>query len=352
MLQLANESPYAASLATGWALNGAPQWTLTVKATYRFSLTGEVTLHDEQPEVVEGDQYRGKPAESSLEAAWESVPHKAGGELYLFGTAHPGQPGANGVQVRVQIDRDRAQAWEKRLVAVGPSRWERGALGYYRTPLEPMEPVPLCYEMAFGGHDPRTAGEERRNPVGRGFNSGQWRLHDTRLPLIERPDRFMSAPRQRMVPIGLGPLAPHWDPRRREAGNVSEARLEAGGCPYGSKTLPTVHNAAPPDQRFDKPFSGGERVTLEGLFPEHGDPVRVTLPPLQPVVWLHETHRMPLRGACDTLIVDSDAMVFHLLYRCVIPWEIDARRRGYVVLPPVPGPPETTSADSDQEAPA
>lgn len=352
MLQLANTSPWAADLTPGWSLDSTPQWTATIKATYRIGLDGEVALCDEQPDVVAGDLYRGKPSESSLQAAWESVPHKAGGEFYVFGTAQPKRADSTGTQIRVRVDRGNGDAREKRLMAIGPCEWKRGALGWYRSDPAPMSPVPIIYEMAYGGRDPRTGGEERSNPVGRGYNSGLWRLYDTRLPQIERPDELLSTPRQRVEPIGLGPLAPHWEPRRREAGNVSEERLEAGGCPYGTKTAPTVHNSAPVDQRFATPFRGGERVTLEGLIAPCDAPVTFTLPALAPTVWLQESARTPLRGVCDTLIIDSDALVFHLLYRCAIPWAIDDKRRGYVVVPPVPDTSVNEPASADEGAPA
>lgn len=333
MLELLNESPWSAGLYAGWGRGRRHQMTLVVKAGFRFDLDGAVQAeHGIEIETV--DRHYGDPLTSGLAAASDIAPFKAGGELLLSGTAYPPHGAARVTKIEAAMVFTDGRRWLKSLRVTGRRRWQRSLLLMTPGEPEPLEPTPIRYEYAYGGVDRARHALESRNPAGLGFARHGRVANGQEMARIEMGPAFIATPSECPMPAGYNPIPAAWQPRRDGTGAVDEAALAAGLCPYPQRPSPTLFNCAPSDQRFPEPFTGGETVSLRGLFPNLSDtPVSFRLPCLRPVAWLSlEGGLHPVVLACDTVTIDADGRVFSLVWRGAIPWRRTEPKTGWVLL--------------------
>lgn len=329
VLEVSNQTKWASGLYPGWSVRREYQMTLVIKASYRFELDGQITAKAES-KIIENDVHYGKAHESSLAQSSEIVPFKSGGEIYLSGTAHPPKTGAVVMEVGMTLRFINGREWKKRLRIMGPREWKRKFLRSTYTEPAPLEPVALRYENAFGGRHADSGEVYMANPAGMGFNRGQWRVDDVRLPLIEQAPAFMCKPSQRPAPAGFAPLPVFWSPRMEAIGeggdgaindDAAPAEQSPDSCPYPENMQAEAWNAAPVDQRFDTPFSAGDRVHLQGFFAKHTRPVELILPELPFAATLFCSDRQEsLAPVLDTVVIDTDTRELHLIYRTGIAW--------------------------------
>lgn len=335
MVELDNRSAWAAGLYPGWSPKAERQMTLVFKASFAFDAKGTLIPMVPSLPIEETDRYCGEPGKSSLAAAGETVPFKQGGELLLFGTAHPPKADATVTEVSLSLRRAKDRCWEKTLRVFGPRRWEKGLLGISFSNPAPLAPLPLRYDHAYGGCDPNHDDKlYTQNPAGVGYSDKGWRVGGMALPQIEIGPKFISGPTQRVTPAGFGPLAPFWEPRSQTFEKLDHEALEWGGCPYPADAAPQMHNAAPLDQRFDQPFQGEETLRLKGLVegaPRDG--LLLNLPRLKPDLKLIRGSRVEsLQPHCDTLVIDTDACRLSLVWRVGIPWNLREQQTNWLVL--------------------
>ena len=322
MLILLNESGYAAGLYSGHTPDRRFQHTLVIKTSYQFTLGGDLTWLETQPEIALADRHHGDPASSSLAQASEIAPFKQGAEFYLFGTAHA--PSTTQISMQVSVTLQNAQQCRhKQLLVMGEHEWKRGLLGSHRGGARPLGSLPLQYEYAYGGRHAASEQQDDRNPAGRGFNPPWKGLSDPRAPRIEYPDQLALDPGKCVPPAGFGPLPVFWQPRRGRFGTPDTDPLNGSGCGWGPDASPNLHNAAPDDQQWPTPLQGGETLTLEGFFSGCAKPVVITLPTLAPDVYLLESgqpgsHPQRLTARVDTLVIDTDARQLSLVARAGI----------------------------------
>jgi hypothetical protein len=96
-----------------------------------------------------------------------------------------------------------------------------------------------------------------------------------------------------------------------------------------------MHNVAPYDQRFKKPFIGGEVIHLRALVPDvsHKKAVQIVLPGLRPQLYTIINNEVEsLSPVCDTVVINTDEMTLSMIYRAGISWRLTDRRKGWVVL--------------------
>lgn len=314
MIELHNDSPWSVAACPGWDRQRRSCVTIIVKQAWRFDTDGATEPLDPVPAVEWRDRFAADPSSSSVIAASEVAPFKRGGEIYLFGTVWPARSGATSMEVLLGLERD-GQAWEKRLIVHGERRWRRGLFGLQADPARELQSVPLRYEQAWGGRDPDNDLDVcPGNPAGKG-HARRARLLDGRpLPAIEYPGQSLPRPGQPLRPAGFGPLPVHWEPRAslRAAFDIQAARH--GACPYPDSVDEALHNCAPPDQRFDAPFTGDETVVLQGFFKGHPGPVRVPVPFVVPQIVATAPDEPPA-AVCDTLVVDTDLRQVQRIWR-------------------------------------
>lgn len=335
MFELDNRSAWAAGLYPGWSRKGERQMALVFKASFAFDATGTLTPMGIPPAIEETDRYFGEPGKSSLATASETVPFKHGGELLLFGTAHPPKADATVTEVSVGLRRADDRFWEKTLRVFGPRRWEKGLLGLSFSKPGLLAPLPLRYEYAYGGRDPNYDDKlYPQNPAGGGYSAKGWRVGGMALPQIEIGPKFIAGPTHRVTPAGFGPLAPFWEPRSQAFERLDHEAIAWGGCPYPADAPAQMYNAAPLDQHFDQPFQGGETLRLKGLVERAPrDGLLLNLPRLKPSLKLVRGNRVEnFQPVCDTLMVDVDACQLSLVWRVGIPWNLRDQQTDWLVL--------------------
>ena len=336
MLELANQTDWQAGLFPGWGLDRRFQWTLAVKRTFRFTLDGATEEALPGPELVLADEHRGDPDSTSLTAASEIVPFKQGSEFLLTGTAHPPKQPARVMTTEVVLKFADGRPWQKVLRVTGRRHWKRGVLGLMPGDPAPLEPLPIAYEYAFGGIDKQRRAMDLRNRVGLGFAKDGKVANGQRMPSIEQGPKFIAKPGHQPAPAGYGPIPATWQPRYDDNRDFNEEAMESGGgCPYPQNVPPAMYNAAPRDQRFPQPFTGGEEIALRGFFPELEPtvPVRIRLPETRPEAFVQSAgKRSRAELVCDTLVVDADAREISLVWRAGIPRRMTETRKDWVVL--------------------
>ena len=88
-----------------------------------------------------------------------------------------------------------------------------------------------------------------------------------RLPNVESIEHLISGPGSRPAPIGFGPIASHWQPRRRYAGTCDKAWQQHRSPLLPEDLDPRHWQAAPPEQQVIGYLKGGEPVALVHLTP-------------------------------------------------------------------------------------
>lgn len=258
------------------------------------------------------------PAEQPLDMAMP----KPQGEVLAAATAYA----PNGEPVAEMPVRIRVGAVDKRLRVIGEREWRYGTLPLHSVAMPtPFVAMPIGYDRAYGG--PAHPG----NPIGRGHTGTRFGafvgVNQGIMPNIEYPDRPVDNHHAALPPAGFGPLDLRWAPRNAQGGSYDQRWLEeqAPGLPLDIDWQ--VFNAAPPDQRIQGFFQGGEAYRLEGLHPDQPE-IEGRLPALRvrafaqrrdadapeevalkfDTVWLFPDAELGLclyRG--ETVVADSDA---------------------------------------------
>lgn len=261
MLQLKNQTPFEAALFMFPDEQGVDTVYVVLKAT--FELDPEMHLAEKQIPIAMADEYHGDAATSSLKVASEAHLRKPGTDVVVIGDAIA--PGGKPVR---QLDIALSVAGRTKFYTVfGDRKWGGMVFKGPGKP-EPFTRMPLVYERAFGGANPPTPKGlpdlQPMNPVGRGY-LGQLPMKDYErapLPNLEDKKKLLNAPKDaaQLKPVGLGFIAPSWQPRLAFAGTYDEAWRKTR-APYLPKDFnPKYFHVAHPDWVFEKPLQGGEMV--------------------------------------------------------------------------------------------
>lgn len=209
----------------------------------------------------------GDPEKSSVRYPSDLFLRKPGTDVIVVAAAHA--PGGRPVPA---FDAGvRAGKLEKVIRVTGLRVWEANGAGLSAP--RPGTGIEVRYDLAWGGSDfsdPSRPIVEPRNPVGLGIARDPAALTHRPAPMIEDPKDPLRAARSSNVPVGLGPIGRHWEPRRRYLGTYDAAWLEER-----APLLPLDHDdranlCASPGLSSPSPFTGGEAVALENLTPGGG----------------------------------------------------------------------------------
>ena len=326
MLQLLNDTPFAAERAVQLDADGRHVWVVIVKATYRLDADGGVGLAAEQEPVCLVPQYFGEPGRSTCYRDCELVFDHPGTAISLFGHAWTpaGQP-AQVLDVQAQIG-----AVSKTVRVFGDRYWltQRGRL--VPSPPQEFAALPLVYERAFGGVAPSddSGGEAPSfdaNPIGAGFATSPQRLANTPLPNFEYPESPTLDWDSRPAPAGFAMIPPNWMPRKSFAGTFDQL-WERDRMPLWPEDFDSrFFLAAPADLVSDVPLRGGEPCVLRHLS-QSGD-LRFSLPRVH-LSFSTETmsrQRIPHRAQLDRIYIEPDALKLVLVWRTVLNCGTDAR---------------------------
>jgi hypothetical protein len=296
---------------------GAETAVVVVKGTW-FVGDGPARLAETQHVLRLAPEYRGAPGASSLRHDTDLVPGKPGTDCLLAGHAWGGGERTRAVRFAVR-DGDRTCV-EAAALALGPRQWQQtmglaSALG----PL-PFDRVELAWENAFGGSDatpddPADHDACAENPVGIGFRARRSRrpVDGAWLPRVVRPDGQLDAPGERVRPVGFGPVAPGWEPRRSLAGTYDDGWRRTRAPLAPADFDPRFFQSAPPELVATPHLAGGEQVEVEGCGPR---PWRFALPAPRVRAGLVMGPRPEERApTLDTVRVDADAGTVEMVWR-------------------------------------
>ena len=274
MWQIDNRTPFAAERAWVRDRDGTEIWLVAVKASFELQADGTLKVAADQPPVTMAPAYLGKPGHSSLRYDGDLVRTKLTTDVLLLGSAH-----APHAQPVTELTAGLAVGPVVKMLQVhGDRRWS----GRSMSSPEPFVSMPICYERAYGGMDPRAGDPEHpsldmRNPVGTGWAERAEHLDDTPVPNIEDPRQPIRAWDDRPAPAGLGPIGAHWQPRLAFAGTYDD-HWQQTRLPLLPEDFDDRHyQCAPADQQAPQFLRGGEPVALRNLTPGGGD-VRFVLP--------------------------------------------------------------------------
>jgi hypothetical protein len=299
---------------------GREHATPVLKVTFVVDAHGRAALDEEDPaNVVLADEMNGAdPATSSIRRPSDVFEHKPGTDVILVGHAHaPAGRSVSHVDVSLRVG-----PVAKTVRAHGLRVWQASAFGGVAPgPARALrEPVPLVYELAWGGldlGDPERPVGEWRNMVGRGV-ARDWRaLVGQPAAQLEDPERPLRGGRDG-VPWCFGALHRHWRPRVEFAGTYDEAWQRDKMPLLPDDFDDRFHVTVPHDQWSPTPLRGDEPIEVLGATPEGA--WRFSLPRLAPGFSSrfrgrardHRTH-------LDTILIDADRRRVELTWRAAIP---------------------------------
>lgn len=294
--------------------------TTAIRGTFDIHHEKRLSIAQEQETLVLTDEYFGDANGSSLRFQTSLVPYKPRTDLLIEATAHaPGGTASRSWNIGLI-----AGPIKKQFQVTGKRSWQPKFGGYQLGEIEPTASVDIRYELACGGN--MGAGEpDMRNPVGVGRRN-QNGSQDIPCPQL-LPINMQSPELGQPLPVlGLGPLAPSWQPRLACAGTYDE-RWKSTRWPY----LPLdfdfqFYNAAPNDQSFAGFAKGDETIRLFHLSP-HGDLV-FGLPGIQlmHVIQFDDGRLIPAPIQLDTIHIDTSRMKVMLEWRGIYPLHIPIKR--------------------------
>ncbi len=300
--------------------HGRSSMAVVLKYTFAVDPRGGVTLvpRGADPDLV--DTYNGEDAStSSIRRPSQLFDYKPGTDVLLLGHAHPPLRGnATSVDVKLSFG-----PVSKTVRAYGLRVWQKGALGGVAPgPARPLrEPVPLIYELAYGGmdlEDPKRMIGEPRNYVGRGVTKDP-------SSLIGQPAVQLEDPSNPKLPASFGAIHRHWQPRMSFGGTYDASWMETKMPLLPDDFDPRFHVSVPPDQWSAAPLRGDEPVEIRGATLE-GE-WRFRLPRVTPgFSSIAFGKRTEHRTHLDTILIDADAGRVELTFRVAVPlprkWEL------------------------------
>jgi hypothetical protein len=268
MLQLHNTTPFTPAIFLFPNEKGVDTLYVALKATFEVRDKVLVVAQD-QRELVMGDEYWGKAGQSSLKYAGEAHLLKPGTDVLLVGAAHA----PRGRPVESCLVSVRVAALRQVLHVFGDRQWKSGLFSPGISSPKPFVTMPLVWERAFGGIHEVGEGRvlaEARNPVGQGLRGkrGGSEMVGRALPNLEDSQNLIGSISDAPMPVGVGPLAPSWEPRKSRAGTYDK-EWQTQRAPYLPHDFnPEFFCVAPPSLHARDGLKGGEPVELLNVSPD------------------------------------------------------------------------------------
>ncbi|WP_321801139.1 DUF2169 domain-containing protein [Caballeronia sp. J97] len=308
MLQLENDTPFAAERTIVMDKDGEKSWVVVVKATYLVQEDGTVELAAHQLPPLYSPEYSREPGRSSMLYEADLIATKATTDILINGQAYaPAGKPAESVDVGFRIG-----ALTKRLRVWGDRLWYTGYTGGLRasSPLA-FERMPITYERAFGGWDKSDPDPSRQrlyssNPVGAGFAMSAGQLNGHLLPNVEYPGQLISSWRDRPSPAGFGAIASYWSPRLECGGTYDDEWMENKFPLLPDDFDDRFYQSAPTDQQTVGYLRGGEIAVLVNLTQSGRWQFRLPKVYLAFSTWFG-SEVVEHRASLQTVIIEPDA---------------------------------------------
>jgi len=323
---LVNQTCYAATFELAKDPRGGWQAIVAIKATYGWTSGGHLEAQAPVPWALK-DEYAGDPEKSGLLRASELGPCRPRVDILLVGSVTFPRPVA-WADVGLAVGRRLTKA----VRVYGERHWTQGIMAT-AVPSEasPTAAVPIAWERVFGGADGVSAREiEPRNPVGTGVSAHADRLLGQAAPQFESASQRIASSAERPAPCGLGPVAPHWQPRAGFAGTYDD-RWAAERAPLLPLDFnPLFFNAAPADQQLDE-YVPGELLRLVNLC--EGRTFDLTLPSFDiPVLVASDQSLAEDIARVDLIVLEPDRRRLSLVARAAFDLDEDPSSLRQIVV--------------------
>jgi hypothetical protein len=292
------------------------------------------------------------PLGSSLRECGDLIVAKPGADLYLTGHAHTDKARAQFIAQVKLVQPDGTTLLNHRCQALGPRYWYSLLPGIWRmSESTPTQRVPLRYELCWGGRDinPDTPADDWHshlaNPSGSGYSFKHLRLSQTSPGIQWEPARFAPGLHREEL-VGFGPVARFWASRAQYAGTYGkewQAKLDEALKRKDHLKGPVVMDYAPdfdwrffqaahPAMQSPQPLHGDETLELYNLHPDTSS-LQARLPAIAIVATFEyltandasqasrqaTRQSITCRVALDTIHIDTDSRVAHLVWRLSLP---------------------------------
>lgn len=312
MLQLKNNSPFAATMALFPDEHGVDTLYLIVKAS--FNIGSQWTLLDKQLPPVAADIYWTEPEKSSLKAASDFHLGKPSTDIIVTGLACAPE----GKQTR-QLDVSATVGQVRKTIRVlGDREWQNGQI----TEPQPFQSMPLVYEKAFGGlHevDGDILSGELRNPVGTGYagKRTQKDMNGMALPNLENPAQLIQQAGDMPDPVCFSYVSPAWRPRASFAGTYDD-NWQKNRAPYLPDDFDKrFFNMAHPDLIYPGFLTGGEPVHISGMHPK-GD-LQFHIPQVRLASKVTVSNRIESpRFDMETVIIEPNQLQLSMVWKAAM----------------------------------
>jgi len=314
MLQLKNNTPFSAEIATFPNEKGIDSLFVIVKAT--FAMGKQWTLADVQKPVQMGDEYWGEPGESSIKALSDVHIGKVATDIIMQGNAC-----ALNNQPVTQLDVSLSVGEVNKTIRVfGDRQWQNGTPS---VPI-PFQEMPLVYERSFGGQyqNQDKVIAEQRNLVGCGFVGKRTHREVEGLPVpnLEDPQHLINSINDNPPPAGFSPTCGYWFPRHQWAGTYDDT-WQTSRAPY----LPVDFdkrflNAAHPDLIYPGYLQGGEAISITGMHPNGNINLQVPYVKINCQIQL-KGKSIPVNLNIETLTIEPNSQQLSLVW--LAPFECD-----------------------------
>ena len=276
-MELVNRLGIAATAVPGMAPNGTVLTVLVAKATFALPLNGNANraatpLLEQQPPIVEADEFEAEPGLSAPRYEAELAPYKPRCDVLFLGAAYaPGGKPAHSCKVGLRVG-----ALRKAFEVTGTRYWQKPTRTWGQWTLGAAVPFlrqPLSYGVAYGGADKRHADPSKHavcpaNPVGLGFHSDRdsTLVNGRSAPQTQAINVPPADPWQAQASLSFGPVGRGWQPRLQLAGTYDDAWRERR-FPLLPEDFDPLHwQAAPADQQLGA-LEPGLPVDLWNLTP-------------------------------------------------------------------------------------
>ena len=291
---------------------------VVLRGTFDIRNGERLNLSMEQDSLVLEDQYYGSPESSSLRLDSSLSPYKPKTDVLVEAVAHS----PSGRPEESWVSSIEAPNLHKSFRVTGPRNWIRRPLGMQLTEIEPVEKVDVRYENSYGGMRSDRSRMEF-NPVGVGYNSGRDAV--VRAPQLLPVDVERPVFGQEIAPIGIGPVAPSWQPRLKRGGTLDDHWKETR-APYLPKDFSfEFYNVASEGMSFPGFANGNEIFQLTNLSIERE--LKIGLPYIQMItmIQLDDGRLFPGPMNLDTIEFRIEERKAFLQWRGIFPAQLATR---------------------------
>lgn len=295
---------------------------IVLKGTFDIVHNAPLKLNPKQDPISFEDEYYGEPNFSSLRLANSLSPFKSKTDVVFEATAYsPSHRQEESWSVTVEIG-----GLFKQLSVTGPRFWRKRYNSFELSKIQPISSLDLRFEKSFGG---RKGNEENqrfhKNPVGLGY------FDSNIINQVQCPQILPSALRdpiwgQIIESVGLGPIAPSWEPRITHAGKY-DITWQTERAPY----LPSdfsydFYNIAPLDQQINEFARGDEFIRLTNLTESRKLNFQLPSVKLFSLMKLDDGRIVPGPVMLDTIECFLEKKKVYIHWRGIFPRELPIRK--------------------------